>query len=221
MLWHIVTGSPLWQLLSLKSRMRRWRRRRRRGLKGRTHSRILIRDCGRRGSWEDCGAFRVIRRKAETKWEDGRWDGKESREQGCWWKTADGRRAFLFLSGFLPLFRDRWSQTWCNLTPLLGLHQQPSTSLLFKQLLFLDFCACMHAKLLQSCPTVCNSVYCNPPGRLVPGILQARILEWVATPSSRGSSPPRDRTHVSYVSCTGRWVLLALPGKRFLTPTWA
>ena len=39
------------------------------------------------------------------------------------------------------------------------------------------------------------------------GILQARILEWVAIPISRGSSWPRDRTHVSYISCIGRWVL--------------
>ena len=39
------------------------------------------------------------------------------------------------------------------------------------------------------------------------GILQARILEWVAMPSSRGSSQPRDWTHVSQVSCIGRQVL--------------
>ena len=39
------------------------------------------------------------------------------------------------------------------------------------------------------------------------GILQARILEWVAMSSCRGSSPPRDRTCVSYISCIGRWVL--------------
>ena len=37
-------------------------------------------------------------------------------------------------------------------------------------------------------------------------ILQARILEWVAMPSSRESSQPRDPTHISYVSCIGRWV---------------
>ena len=36
------------------------------------------------------------------------------------------------------------------------------------------------------------------------GILQARILEWVAMPSSRGSSQPRDLIHISYVSCIGR-----------------
>ena len=39
------------------------------------------------------------------------------------------------------------------------------------------------------------------------GILQARILEWVATITSRGSSQPRDQTHISYVSCTGRQIL--------------
>ena len=38
-------------------------------------------------------------------------------------------------------------------------------------------------------------------------IFQARILEWVAMPSFRGSSRPRDRTRVSYVSRIGRWVL--------------
>ena len=45
------------------------------------------------------------------------------------------------------------------------------------------------------------------------GILQARILEWVAMPSSRGSSQHSDWTHISYVSCVGRGVLS--PGKLF------
>ena len=43
---------------------------------------------------------------------------------------------------------------------------------------------------LQSCPTLCNPRDCSPPGSSVHGILQARILEWVATPFSRGSSTP-------------------------------
>ena len=47
-------------------------------------------------------------------------------------------------------------------------------------------------KSLQSCPTLCNPIDGSPPGSPVPGILQARILEWVAMPSSRGSSQPRD-----------------------------
>ena len=40
--------------------------------------------------------------------------------------------------------------------------------------------ACMHAKSLQSCPILCNLIDGSPPGSSVPGILQARILEWVA-----------------------------------------
>ena len=44
------------------------------------------------------------------------------------------------------------------------------------------------------------------PGSSVQGILQIRILEWVAVPSSRGSSLPRNQTHVSRVSCiSGRF----------------
>ena len=40
----------------------------------------------------------------------------------------------------------------------------------------------------QSCPTLCDAMDCSPPGTSVHGILQARILEWAAMPSSRGSS---------------------------------
>ena len=49
---------------------------------------------------------------------------------------------------------------------------------------------CVHAKLLQSCLTLCNPMDCSLPGSSVHGILQARILEWVAMASSRGSSQP-------------------------------
>ena len=63
------------------------------------------------------------------------------------------------------------------------------------------------AKSLQLCPTRCNLMDWSPRGSSVRGILQARILEWVAISSSRGSSRPRDRTHISYVSCIGRRVL--------------
>ena len=48
---------------------------------------------------------------------------------------------------------------------------------------------------------------CNQPGSSVHGILQARILEWVAMPSARGSSQARDWTLISYISCLGTWVL--------------
>ena len=53
----------------------------------------------------------------------------------------------------------------------------------------------------------CNTMNYSQPGSSVHGLLQARILEWVAMLSSRGSSRPREGTHVSYVSCIGRRVL--------------
>ena len=59
------------------------------------------------------------------------------------------------------------------------------------------------AKLLHSCLSLCDPVEDSPPGSSIHGILQARILEWVAMPFSRGSSRPRDRTHISYIFCIG------------------
>ena len=52
--------------------------------------------------------------------------------------------------------------------------------------------ACMHAQSLQLCPTLCHPMDFSPPGSSDHGILQARILEWVAMPSSRGFSQPRN-----------------------------
>ena len=66
---------------------------------------------------------------------------------------------------------------------------------------------CVCAQLLQSCLTLCDSLGWSLPVSSVHGTLQTRILEWVAMPSSRGSSPPRDQTCVSSVSCVGRWIL--------------
>ena len=59
----------------------------------------------------------------------------------------------------------------------------------------------------QLCPTLCDPRDCSPPGSSVHRILLARILEWVSISSSSGSSWPRDWTHVSYLSCIGRWIL--------------
>ena len=53
-----------------------------------------------------------------------------------------------------------------------------------------------------------NSMDCGPPGSSVHWISQARILEWVSIPFSRGSSQPRDRTHIS---CIGRWIRTTEP----------
>ena len=55
--------------------------------------------------------------------------------------------------------------------------------------------------------SLCNPTVCSPQGSSVHGILQERILEWVAMPSSRESFWLRDRTCVSYISCIGKQVL--------------
>ena len=66
----------------------------------------------------------------------------------------------------------------------------------------------------------CDPMDCSPPGGSIHEILQAIILEWVAISSSRRSSRPKDRTHVSYITCIGRQVFLPLapPGKPFCLP---
>ena len=66
---------------------------------------------------------------------------------------------------------------------------------------------CICAKLLQSCPTLCNPMGCSSPGFSVHGILQARMLECVVMPSARASSQPRDQTYIFYISCIGKQVL--------------
>ena len=60
---------------------------------------------------------------------------------------------------------------------------------------------CVRSQSLQPRPTLCDPTDCSPPSSSIHGILQARILEWVAMPSSRGSSPPRNQTPVSCASC--------------------
>ena len=98
---------------------------------------------------------------------------------------------------------------WMNLEPII----QSEVSQKEKD----KYCILTHAAStysLQSCPTLCNPMDCSLPGSSVHGILQARILEWVAVPSSRGSSLPRDQTHISYMSP-------AFAGKFFTTSaTW-
>ena len=80
----------------------------------------------------------------------------------------------------------------------------------------------------SSCPTFCRPMDCGLPGSSAHGIFQARMLEWVAIFSSRGSSQPKDQTRPSCSSCTGRQILYqwatGKPGFRlrrfqFLKPT--
>ena len=65
-----------------------------------------------------------------------------------------------------------------------------------------NLCLCVHV-CAQSCLTLWDPMDCSPPGSSVHGMFQARILEWFSISHSKGSSRPRDQTHVSWVSCIG------------------
>ena len=74
------------------------------------------------------------------------------------------------------------------------------TSLVFVSLIIGSLYLLIESEVAHLCPTLCNPVDCSLPGSSLHGILQARILEWVAIPVSRGSSQPRDRTWVSHIA---------------------
>ena len=74
-------------------------------------------------------------------------------------------------------------------TPFTVTRFSPSVGLRLKAEMRFN-CACVHAKSLQSCPTLCDPMDNSLPGSSVHGILQARILEWVTMPSSRDLPDP-------------------------------
>ena len=85
----------------------------------------------------------------------------------------------------------------------------PITWIFCSNLCPLSVCVCVCVlKLLQSCSTLCDPMDRSPPGSSIHGILQARILERVATLSFRGSSRPKDRTHLL---CLLHWQAGSLP----------
>ena len=61
-------------------------------------------------------------------------------------------------------------------------------------------CMCVYVLAAQSCLILCDPTDYSLPGSSVHGILQARVLEWVAIPLVRGSSQPKDRTQVSHIA---------------------
>ena len=88
----------------------------------------------------------------------------------------------------------------------------------FQPMLHSKDCAelCLKVKEIevsQSCPTLCDPVDYSPPGSSIHGIFQARMLKWVAMPSCRGCSQPRDQTWVSCIE--GRlftvWTMSNIP----------
>ena len=91
---------------------------------------------------------------------------------------------------WVSVFSSAKVKEWINLIELEG----GLDEMLYVKMIYRLY---VHAKSLQSCPTLCDAMDCSLPGSSVYGILQARMLEWVVMPSSRGSSQPRDQTHIS------------------------
>ena len=126
---------------------------------------------------------------------------KASKDSGCQGRDGDSSLHWLPPK---PLNRNTQpTRAWWSAKTSRWLSQsstQPVSLYLF--ILYLNIY--VHAKLLQSCPTLCDCMDCSPPGSSVHGISQAGILEWVAIPCSRGSSRPRNQMRIS---CIGKWVL--------------
>ena len=110
--------------------------------------------------------------------------------------------AWLLYQAIITFYRkyNKKSSHVLSVCPLLDNHSLQGLLLIFLVLLrkprlrdnkylLLDMYAC---SVTQSCPALCGPMDYSPPGSSVPGILQARVLEWVAMPSCRGSARPRD-----------------------------
>ena len=118
---------------------------------------------------------------------------KNSGRQHCSWKDATLQKWKVSCQYYSATCVRKWNKRGLCLYSLLIV----SKSLLL--LLLLNHFSCVW--LFATLWTVTHQA------PLSMGILQAKILEWVAVPSSMGSSRPRDQTCISYVSCTGRWAL--------------
>ena len=114
------------------------------------------------------------------------------------WKASLTQRTWVWASsGRWWLDREAWhaavhgvtkSQTWLSNWTATGLY-------IYSPWWWWWWC-----EVTQSCPTLCDPMDCSSPGSSIHGILQARILEWVAISFSRGSSQPRDQTQVSCIA---------------------
>ena len=123
-----------------------------------------------------------------------------ARREGHTWRGSSGPHASL------PLTPASSWRCVCRGGEAGGWQVQRNENSLSLNLSSILYCSVLlrACQVTWSCLTLPNPMDCSPPGSSVHGLLQARILEWVAMPSSRGSSRHRDGTQVC---CTGRQVL--------------
>ena len=193
-LWrHMEMKVPLW---SLEVKLKPYKQK---NLKSKVFMAVQVKNAAKghqigslHGGWEGSGGLDFIRIHFPL-----------SRRARC---HSGLGRAFC-----LPQSWSRYIWRWKTLEGLtLFLKWPPDWDFCFSGALMLgtDMHACSVAQL---CPTLCDPMDCSPSGSSVRGIFQPRILEWVAISSCRGSSWPRDQTHVSCDSCFGRWILYTEP----------
>ena len=116
----------------------------------------------------------------------------------CIFQLCDFRMFLYFLFDFL------WVQanvSRCSFAVVPLTHCSYDLFILVDVLICEIVCVCV---CVQSCLSLWDPMDCSLPGSSIHGISLGRILEWVAISFSRGSSRPRDRTHVS---CVGKWIL--------------
>ena len=126
----------------------------------------------------------------------------------AWWGAPCNGRWALSVSLTFVLAGLRWSSYWWY----LGCLGHLLTCQFCQGVSFIPIFWCLVAK---SCLTLWDPMDYSPLGSSVHGIPQARMLGWVVISSSRGSSWPRDRTHVS---CIGRWILYHWATREALFP---
>ena len=113
-----------------------------------------------------------------------------------------------------------FSHFWLCVTLGTVAHQAPPSMGFSRQEYWVAIAAAA-AKSCQSCPTLCNPIDGSSPGSSVPGILQARTLEWVAIAFYRVSSWHMEWTCVSCGSCiAGRFCAAEPPGKPMICKWW-
>ena len=90
---------------------------------------------------------------------------------------------------------------------------QTGLKAILKSHAYTDTCEVKWSEVAQPCQTLCNPVDYSLPGSSLHGILQAKVLEWVAISFSRGSSQPRDWTWVSHIAgrCFNLWATREAP----------
>ena len=150
----------------------------------------------------------------EVWWFGGRWTTNKSCNHFITW--------FVLVMVYSELF-------WNHLRSITGLSKWVIVPMLFQNssylschvlhvattlltyLLVVTVSVCRTVLVAQSCLTLCDPTNCSLPGFSVHGILQAKILEWIAIPFSRGTSQPRDRTLVSCLA--GKFITIWATGK--------